>query len=68
MHSLIMELEYIQQVAEHDVPLPSQSQGNTQVFGVHLVVVALRGKVYGRRGEEESDREWGFRRQTNLCV
>jgi len=50
MHSLIMELEYIQQVAEHNAPLPSQSQGNTQVFGVHLVIVALRGKSAWEEG------------------
>ena len=42
-NSLIMELEYLRQVAKHDVPLPSQPQGNAQIIGIHLVIVALKG-------------------------
>ena len=41
MHSPIMKLEYLQQVAKHDVPLPPQSQGNAHVVWIHCIIIAL---------------------------
>ena len=41
MHSLIMKLEYLQQVSKHNVPLPSQSQGDAHVVRIHCIIIAL---------------------------
>ena len=40
-HSLLMKLEYLHQVAKHNVPLPSQSQGNAHVVRIHCIIIAL---------------------------
>ena len=40
-YSLIMKLEYLQQVAKHNVSLPPQSQGNAHVVRIHCIIIAL---------------------------
>ena len=69
-NSLIMELEYLQQVAKTTFLFPLSRKGNAQIIGIHLVIVALKGEsawgsvyVCGCVGGVE-DRETD--RQTNV--
>ena len=52
--SRFMELVYLQEVAEDDVPLPSQPQGCAQAlrvfYVIQLSIVALRGRGEGGGG------------------
>ena len=58
-----MEVLDVQKVAEDNISLSSQSQGNAEALRVHFIIVALGGGRKEGKGGREAGREGGRERK-----